>query len=861
MQIPFAWRITRFRSLAALGAAAALVSACGGGGGGASPPPPGPPPPPPPPASPSITIADSSVTEGDSGAVTIDFAVVLSATSANAISVDYATSDGTAEAATDYDAASGTLDFPAGTTNQMISVTVNGDSDVESGETFTMTLSNPSNATLANATATGTILNDDVVAGVFGLDARPDNMTCIAPARPNIDATVTVVDAFPGLANIPQPTKMLLEPVANPRWFVLQKTGQIVTFDPDNAVTPDLYLDLTVDHSIRTNSEGGLLGMAFHPNYPATPEIFLSYTIDHTGPAMRSVISRYTLDNVTTPGAGTTEEVIIEIDQDFNNHNGGDIAFGPDGYLYIGLGDGGSGGDPNNRAQDTRYLLGSMLRIDVSTSPYDIPSDNPFSNENRCGPGFNTQNCPEIYAWGLRNPWRWSFDPDSGELWLADVGQNAYEEVNLIELGGNYGWRCREGANDFNMNGCTTGYIDPVTEYDHGQGNSITGGYVYRGSAIPELRGRYVFADYGSGRIWAVEPDGQGGYTNDELIDTSFGPTSFGVDQDGELYFTDINNSRLRKIEPAGAPTPDTIPDLLSDTGCVDPTDVTAPYAGLLPYDLNAPFWSDGAVKDRHIGLPNGETITRDVDGDYEFPNGTVIVKNFRLNGDLIETRHLMRHPDGVWAGYTYEWNAQQTEATRVRGGKTVNINGQDWIYPSEGQCLECHTSAAGFALGPEDAQFNKTFTYPATGRTANQIETINHVLMYSAPVTTPVDQLPALADPSDSGASLDDRARAYLHTNCAQCHQPGAPTPTTMDLRYSTPLANTNACNEAPLLGDIGVANALLIAPGEANRSLVIERASRRDIHGMPPVGSTVLDTAGIGLLTAWINSLGSCN
>ncbi len=525
-------------------------------------------------------------------------------------------------------------------------------------------------------------------------------------------------------------------------------------------------------------------------------------------------------------------------------------------------------GDSNDRAQDTTRLLGAMLRIDVlgpgvshPANPYDIPADNPFAGNADCGAGANAADCPEIYAWGLRNPWRWSFDPDTGDLWLGDVGQGTWEEVDLIELGGNYGWRCREGAHDFNTSGCGTGFINPVSEYSHSVGRSITGGFVYRGVAIPELTGKYVFADYSTGRIWALQPDGLGGYTNDELIDTSFGPTSFGVDQAGELYFTDLNSSRLRMIISAGGGTPDTIATLLSDTGCIDPGDVTRPYSGLLPYDINALFWSDGAIKDRSIGLPNGTTITRNADDDWAFPNGTVIVKNFRLNGDLVETRHLMRHPDGVWAGYTYEWNSQQTEATRVQGGKTVSIAGQDWVFPSQAQCMECHTGAAGFALGPETAQLNKDFSYPSTQRTANQLETLDHVLMFTSPLPGPSTSLPTMTDPADTLASLDARARAYLHTNCAQCHRPGGPTPSTMDLRYTTSLANTNACDAVPLEGNLGVANARLIAPGDSARSIMINRASRRDSHGMPPLGSNLVDTTGIALLSNWIDGLIGCN
>jgi len=845
-----------------------VVTACGSGGGNATPPPL------PPTVNPSLSISDAIVTEGDTGTTTLQFTVQSGAiapvgTIIADASVNYSTSGGTATEAVDYQSASGTVQIPGSTTQVMISIQIIGDSDVEADETFTVTLSSPVNARISQATATGTIRDDDSAMGASGLASRPDNQTCVAPARPMADSSISITDPYPLLPGLVQPTKILLEPGSAGRWFVLQKLGQIVTFSTNNPSSVTEFIDLTTDHLIRTNSEGGLLGLAFHPNYPSTPEIFLSYTIATPNPTMRSVVSRMVLDDVNSPGAGTIEQVILEVDQDFHSHNGGDIAFGPDGYLYFGLGDGGSANDPNQRAQDTTRFLGSMLRIDVmgTAADYNIPPDNPFAPNAKCGPGANTDDCPEIYAWGLRNPWRWSFDPDTGALWAADVGQGEWEEVDLIERGGNYGWRCREGAHDtINAADCLGGgLIDPITEYNHSVGDSITGGHVYRGSAIPELVGLYVFADYVSGRFWAARPDGQGGYTNDELIDTNVQPTAFAVGPGDELYFVDINGGnglgRVRRIDPPASPTPDTIPDLLSNTGCTDPNDTTLPYAGLLPYDLNAPFWSDGAVKDRYIGLPNGTSIDVTADGDFQFPIGTVIVKNFRLGGNLIETRHLMRHPDGVWAGYTYEWDLGQTEATRLRGGKVVNIVGQDWIYPSEGQCMECHTGAAGFALGPEIAQLNTDITYPSTGRFANQLETIEHVMMFTAPLPRPINTLDALTDPGDTSAPLEPRVRAYLHTNCAQCHRPNGPTPSTMDLRYSTALADTNACDALPLEGALGIPNARLIAPGNSGASLIVERMRRRDSHGMPPLGSSVTDMLNVARISAWIDDLSSCN
>ena len=697
---------------------------------------------------------------------------------------------------------------------------------------------------------------------MVGLDARPDNVTCVAPARAAGGVSVDFADVFPGLPSISSPTKILLEPVASPRWFVLRKSGQLVVFDPANATSTANFLDLS--GVVRTASEGGLLGMAFHPDYPAVPEVFLSYTINGSSTEMRSVISRFVLDNVTSPGAGTVEQVIIEIDQFASNHNGGDISFGSDRLLYIGLGDGGGGGDPQETGQDTRRLLGSMLRIDIigTGAGYTIPGNNPFPAGAKCGPGSgNANNCPEIYAWGLRNPWRWSFDRPTGVLWLADVGQNAWEEINQIERGGNYGWDCREGTHDFETTGCSGTFDEPISEYSHAAGNrSITGGFVYRGSSIPTLQGRYVFGDFESGRIWALATDGMGGYANEELIATPHGVSSFAIDADGELYYADFFGGRILQLVPSGGGV-DPVPDLLSASGCVDPGDITLPYSGLVPYDINAPFWSDGAGKDRHIGVPNGTTISINAEDDWDFPPGTVLVKNFRLNGSLIETRHLMRHPDGAWAGYTYEWNATETEATRVRGGKVETIDGQDWVFPDESECLQCHTAAAGVALGPETSQMNRDFTYPQTGRTHGQLETLNAISLFSSPLQGDPATLPSIPDPMDAAADLAERARSYLHTNCAQCHQPGGPTPVDVDLRFSTSMANTNACDIVPDAGDLGLNMARIIAPGDASRSVLVERMTLRDSDSMPPLGSNIVDAFGVTLVTDWINGLANCN
>lgn len=692
--------------------------------------------------------------------------------------------------------------------------------------------------------------------GPFGLDSRPLNLTCVAPDLA-ADGPLTAVDAFPAAPAFDQPTKILQAPGDGSRWFVLEKTGRVRVFSTANPATVTTWLQFTVN----TSSEGGLLGMAFHPDYPATRQVFVSYT---TGNPMVSRVSRIILDNVTTPGT-PTEQVLLTVNQPFDNHNGGDIAFGPDGNLYIGFGDGGSGNDPFDYAQDDTRLLGKMLRLDVvgvawPNPGYRIPAGNPFAANPKCGAAGNGAACPEIYASGLRNPWRWSFDEATGDLWVGDVGQDAREEVDLVELGGNYGWDCREG-DIAGPSGCpAAGFTGPVFDYPHANGDaSITGGFVYRGAALPALRGRYVFGDFSSGRIRALAADGSGGYTAEEIVDTPYNISAFAVGEDGELYFADYGNGRLRHLE-AGAGGGDPVPADLADTGCVDPADPTRPAPGLIPYTVNAPFWSDGADKERYLALPEGTRISRNAAGDFTFPAGSVLVKSFRLGGQLIETRLLMRHPDGEWAGYTYEWNDAGTAATRVTGGKTRSVAGQTWIYPSEGECLACHTTVAGFTLGPELAQLNRPLTYTATGITANQLATLAHIGVLAQSLPGDPATLPALADPADGSAALADRARAYLHTNCAQCHRPGGPTPSSLDFRATTALAATNACDAPPQAGDLGIAGGRIIAPGDPARSVLLARINRRDAAGMPPLGSDLPDGAGVALLSAWISSLAGC-
>lgn len=315
------------------------------------------------------------------------------------------------------------------------------------------------------------------------------------------------------------------------RLFVVEQPGRIRIVS-NGTLAPAPFLDIA--SRLVSGGERGLLGLAFHPDYPRNGRYFVNYTRRPDG---ATVIAEYRVStdgNVSAPA----ERVLLVIDQPYPNHNGGMIAFGADGFLYIGMGDGGAGGDPQNRAQNPQELLGKMLRIDVNKgSPYAVPADNPF-----VGGGAR----PEIWALGLRNPWRFSFDRQTHELWAGDVGQNAWEEIDVIRRGGNYGWRIMEGAHCFKPPaGCERPGLElPVAEYATAGGRcSVTGGYVYRGAAVPRLVGTYVYGDFCSGEIFALRHG-----TQRILLDTRLAVSSFGEDEAGELYIVDHKGGVYRFI-------------------------------------------------------------------------------------------------------------------------------------------------------------------------------------------------------------------------------------------------------------------------------------------------------------------------
>ncbi len=650
--------------------------------------------------------------------------------------------------------------------------------------------------------------------------------SCQAPARPLLDARVQWVPVFQNVA-VEEAVSLIKAPGG--RWYVLAKTGIIYTFEDRADARATVFLDLSV--RIEEAAEAGLLGLAIPDDFDDSGRLFVYYTAPG-GTAFLSRLSEFSsADGLTADPQ--SERIILEVDQPYANHNGGDVHFGPDGHLYWALGDGGSAGDPLGSGQDTDTLLGAMLRIDVSPGapqPYGIPADNPFAS----GGGR-----PEIYAWGFRNPYRWSFDRETGQLWVGDVGQHTWEELNRVERGGNYGWATTEGTECFASDRCdAAGLQEPHAQYRNTSSASIITGYPYRGNAIPELRGMVLYSDFYFGSVFGVEIEGG---DPEVLGEGARGIAGWAQDDAGELYGVNVRDGliyALRPVEASGEP--DRFPRSILDTGCVDPSDPHRPSPGTIAYDVNHSFWSDGADKRRFVALPGGTTAAVGAEGHLEFPTGTVLVKSFFDTADRpIETRLFVHHDDDGWAGYTWAWNAEGTDATFVEDTRTETIDGRPWVLPGPRDCMACHTSAAGRSLGLEVGQLS------------------------SQSLTEIVGDAPAAADPLpalDADASLEARARAYLHVNCSPCHRDEGPGGrSNLDLRVSMSLEDTKLCG-SPRAGDLDLEDAAIVAPGAPGRSVLLARVEADGGARMPPLGRTTVDTAGAAVISEWIASLSSC-
>lgn len=653
------------------------------------------------------------------------------------------------------------------------------------------------------------------------------------------------------------------------RVFVMEQAGIIKVFpNQDNAASAKTFLDIR--SRVTSGGETGLLGLAFHPQYASNGKFYVYYT-------RGNLFSRFSEFQVSgnDPDVAhpNSERILFEVSQPASNHNGGMIAFGPDGYLYIALGDGGGGGDPFRTGQDRRSLLAKILRIDVNTRTgnlgYGIPADNPYVGNTS---GWRE----ETWAWGLRNPWRFSFDRVNGNLWCGDVGQGAWEEVDLIVKGGNYGWSIMEGAHCYNSSNCNqSGLLLPVAEYSHSEGISITGGYVYHGPRLPKLAGVYLYGDYGSRKIWGLKYANGSVLENKYLADSPSNISSFGEDQAGEVYVVGLDGRIYLFEEKPGGDPPGNIPKTISAAGLFTNLAQQTPAPGLIPYTVNSQLWSDGAIKTRLLALPDTTKIVFSRDGSWEFPSNAVLVKNFYLELEagnassrkIVETRFLVKRTSGEqWDGFSYMWNDAATDANLLEASATkkfiikdANAPGgqfeQTYYFPSRTDCITCHTPAAGYVLGVRTAQINKL--HPYGNITDNQLRSYNHIRLFTTNLGENYAGYPKLPDPFDAQVSLENRSRSYLDANCSQCHRPGGTGRVEMDLRFATPLAATNLINAVPTIDNLGLVGSKRIKPGAPDSSVVYLRVRNLAQFRMPPLASSLVDKAGSELLRQWIASM----
>lgn len=688
---------------------------------------------------------------------------------------------------------------------------------------------------------------------IVGLDVRPANLTCLAMARPPETGSVTVQTVLTNPAPAAVSTAFVQRPDDLSKWYLVDRAGTITRYRRSNGLfTQDgSFVDVT-DRVTRTLNgmtgyEMGLLGLAFHPRFALNGFVYIYYSAVGTqGTPIEARLSRVLSRDNGNSLDMSTEEVLIRIPHSFLYHWGGTINFGADGNLYIALGE----ASQAEKSQDLGSLLGKMIRINVDRAPgYTVPADNPFVGKANA--------LPEIYAYGFRNPWKWSFDKATNDIWLGDVGETKWEEVNQVKRGANYGWPIREGAHCRTDPACSTvGLTEPVVEYAHTPevpSTAVIGGYVYYGSSMPTLRGTYIYGE-SSGKVFAITYGTTGIAQSKLIFQTGWNLDSFAQDEFGEVFM--VVRGRVYKLSPLSGSQPSTFPARLSETGCVEKSNPSIAAAGMIAYDVNSPLWSDGADKQRWFAIPDRTTIARAADGDWILPVGSVTMKSFRLNGRLVETRLLMRHADGDWAGYSYEWNDAQTDAYLLPASKVKSVDGRQWTFPSRSQCLACHTDVAGRTLGLETAQLNRDQFYPATGRTANQLATLDAIGMFSSPLAVSPIQMDRLADPSNTTLGLESRARSYLHANCAMCHRPNGPGQGPEDFRYSLATTSIGAVNVIPTQSSFGLNDPRLIYPGKPERSIIGHRLQTLEQGRMPPLGTAMVDTPGVALINQWIRS-----
>ena len=677
---------------------------------------------------------------------------------------------------------------------------------------------------------------------------------------PEPPAPYAVVRAFPNLETM-RPVALELEPGTGQILLLQYPSGNIKNcrlrrFAPQSDVAEaETVIDLPVVES--ANSIG------LHPRYTENGWLYIGSVqpdpADAEGKRRVCRIVRYTVDR-QAPHRIVDGSAVTIIEWPSMGHNGMATAFGNDGMLYVTTGDGTTGFDADDAGQNLSTLCGKVLRLDVDGAPpgqrYRVPPDNPFLSTSGAR--------PEIWAYGLRNPWRMTADRESGQIWVGQNGQDLRESAHLLYRGANYGWSAFEGSRNYlasRLRGPSP-FTPPTVEHDHGEFRSLTGGIVYRGTRFPELAGAYLYGDWSTGRIWAAKHDGQRLLWDRELVDTSLAITSFGTTPEGDILIADYTGDALYRLIPA-PPTegrPAEFPKRLSETGLFTDVPALRPAPGVQPYSINSPGWHDGATADRLLALPDMSAAKLAGDwATWDLPDGTALAQTLTLPAHdgqparRLETRVLLKQ-DNDWAAYSYLWNDAQDDAELVsKEGRRIKFADREWLVPSRSDCLMCHSRATRFAISLTSAQLNREVENE--GRTENQIEAFLSLGLAKGP--KPKRDAPRHANPYDLDAPLGDRVRAYFATNCAHCHTSEGGGNTLMNLTPAMAPERQHLIDAPPEHGDLGLPNARLIAPGDAGRSVLPVRVALRGSGQMPPVGTLANDPVAIQMLFEWVRSM----
>ena len=663
----------------------------------------------------------------------------------------------------------------------------------------------------------------------------------------------TVELAFP---NLKFTNPKCVVPIPGTKRLLVAHDGKLVSF---SKVNPDVdATSLVADLSQVEGHPADAHTVVFHPDFLRNRFLFVA--MGHGEGGWHNRVMRYQLSDdrrpVIVPDSG---KLIIRWPG--GGHSGGCLGFGKDGYLYVSTGDGTGPSPPDARTtgQDLSDLLGAVLRIDVNTADqsYRIPADNPFLELNGAR--------PEIWSYGLRNPWKFGIDPVSGAVFVADNGWETWEMIHKLHRGSNCGWPIMEGRAELRteVQRGPTPITPPIKDHPHTEANSVIGGPVYWGAAFPKLHGTFVYGDYITGTIWGLRENSDGNFDQQTLADCDLHIVAFTEGSDGEIYLLDYDTTQqLYRLKRSSATDHSaTFPRQLSDTGLFQDVVSLTPERGVAPYTIAAEPWNDGAVARRFVAVPGRQGVRFHPQDEQStsFPDGTVLVKHLSIatasrDQELRLETQVLHFEHGRWNPYSYLWNESGTEATLVEPqgvDREIQVSTsldsrRTWHVGSSNECRLCHSAGSGVVLG----------------FTARQLQAADETQLADMHALGVLAELPAasklakLVDPYDKGADLDDRGRSYLHMNCGICHNRQGPATISFFAHRDYEFADLSITKQ-PGIGSFGIRTPQLVVPGKPDSSIILYRLAKLGYGRMPYVGSRVVDSEGVALMDRWIRTL----